>query len=460
MRRIMITAFGSGSGKTVLTGALLCAFMRKGLFPEGYKCGPDYIDPSFHRQVLGVPSHNLDLVLQGEKALHETLAAGTGQIGVIEGAMGWFDGLGGTAQGSAWDIAARENIPALLCIRPGGAALTMAAMVNGLKTFRAPDMIRGIFLTDCKKTLFDYLKPILERECGLPVTGFLPPMPEMKFESRHLGLVTAEEVTNLKERFAAAADVLEQSGATEKIFALAEEAQDAERSGSAAARQSGSGTASSRCRIAVARDEAFCFYYQESLEALEKCGADLVFFSPLRDEHLPDAQGLYLGGGYPELYAEALSKNTAMKEEIARAVRDGMPTIAECGGFLYLQRQLEDPDGKTYPMAGVLPGDGFRAGRLVRFGYCFLEAKEDGLLFRKGEHIPAHEFHHWDSTDCGSSLAASGSRGGHRRCAFTSPTLYAGFPHLHLGGEKALAERFAQAAYVYGEKGGLHEQDA
>ncbi len=455
MRRIMITAFGSGSGKTVLTGALLCAFSKRGLSPDGYKCGPDYIDPSFHRQVLGTPSHNLDPVLMGKKAVHEALLAGKGQIGVIEGAMGWFDGLGGTQEGSAWDIAAAENIPALLCIRPGGAALTLAAMVNGLKTFRTPDMIRGVFLTDCKRTLYEYLKPVLERECGVPVAGFLPPMPEMRFESRHLGLVTAQEITDLKERFAAAAAVLEQSGAPERIFDLAGEAPDEKE---ARAFSTGSKRNGKRCRIAVAWDEAFSFYYQESLDALEKHGAELVFFSPLRDEHLPKAQGLYLGGGYPELHAVALGRNSRMREEIARAVKGGMPTIAECGGFLYLQRQLEDAGGELHPMAGVFPGDGFRAGKLVRFGYCFLEAEEDDLLFRKGERIPAHEFHHWDSTDCGRSLRAHGSRGGVRRCAFTSPSLYAGFPHLHLGGEKALAGRFVEAACAYGG-GGLHEQD-
>ena len=447
MRRIMITAMGSGSGKTVLTGALLRSFALRGLNPEGFKCGPDYIDPTFHRLVLGVPSHNLDPFLQGERALRRTLAGAGGGIGVIEGAMGWFDGKAGTASGSAWEIAAREKIPAVLCIRPHGAGVTLAAMIRGICSYKEPDMVRGLFLTDCRQTQYEYLKPILERECSLPVTGYLPHMPEAVFDSRHLGLVRADEIPDARERFDTIAAMIEKTADLDLILSLAEK-----ETSSFAISEEIPEAGEDICTIAVARDEAFCFYYQESLEALERAGAKLVFFSPLRDSALPAAHGLYLGGGYPELYAEALSGNHEMIRQIRDAVTAGIPTVAECGGFLYLQGGLEDAEGRRWPMAGVLPGQGFAAGKLVRFGYCSLTGSEDSLLFRKGEAVPAHEFHHWESTDCGNSLTAYGSRGGERMCAFTSPALYAGFPHLHLGGELPLAQRFVQASAAFGKK--------
>ena len=198
--------------------------------------------------------------------------------------------------------------------------------------------------------------------------------------------------------------------------------------------------------IAVARDEAFCFYYQDSLDALERSGAQLRFFSPLRDGVLPPCDGLYLGGGYPELYARELSENAAMRESLAGAVRSGLPTIAECGGFLYLQQSLEDDKGTPWPMAGVLPGRGFRTDRLQRFGYAFLKPEADSLLFRAGESVPVHEFHHWDCTENGTDLTAEKPDGRHWRCGFASPTLYAAFPHLHLDGALPLAQRFAEAA--------------
>ena len=204
-------------------------------------------------------------------------------------------------------------------------------------------------------------------------------------------------------------------------------------------------------RIAVARDEAFCFYYTESLDALRAAGAELVFFSPIRDRGLPkDISGLYLGGGYPELYAKELSRNEEMLLEIRRAFAEKMPMIAECGGFLYLQKYLKDESGETYEMAGAFSGTGSPTGHLVRFGYLRLAAEEDSLLFRKGEVIPAHEFHHWDTDDNGADLEAVRARGGQPwRCAHVTEWLYAGFPHISLGGEIPLARRFVEAACLY-----------
>ena len=445
MRRILISAMGSGSGKTVLTCAILRALQRRGIGAESFKCGPDYIDPMFHRRILDVPGHNLDRFLMGAEGVRRVLDRQQAEAAVVEGAMGYYDGVNGTTEASAWELAAQEDIPVLLAVRPGGSSLTLAAQLRGMLSFRSPNRIVGLFLSACGPALFERLRPVLERETGLPVLGCLPPMEEAELESRHLGLVTADEVKGLSRRFDVIAEVLEKTADIDRILSLAGEA-----------RRSAANTepVSPVCRIAVARDEAFCFYYEESLARLREAGAELVFFSPLRDGTLPPADGLYLGGGYPELYAEKLSENVSMRQSVRDAVNAGLPTVAECGGFMYLQRDLEDGEGNAWPMAEVLPGRSFPAGKLTRFGYAYLRAEEDSLLFRAGEQIPVHEFHHWDSTENGSALAAEKPDGRRWRCGYVSPVLYAAYPHLHLGGEAPLAERFVSAAAKYRKEHG------
>ena len=445
MRRLLIAAMGSGSGKTVLTCALLRALQRRGIGAESFKCGPDYIDPMFHRRVLGIPGHNLDRFLMGGEGVRRVLNRQQAEVAVVEGAMGYYDGVNGTTEASAWELAAEEDIPVLLAVRPGGSSVTLAAQLRGMLDYRSPSRIAGLLLSACRPALFDRLRPVLERETGRPVLGYLPPMEEAGLKSRHLGLVTADEVKDLSRRFDVIAETLEKTADVDRILSLAGEVHT-----SAADTK----VASPVCRIAVARDEAFCFYYEESLARLREAGAELVFFSPLRDETLPPTDGLYLGGGYPELYARELSENESMRQSVRDAVNAGLPTAAECGGFMYLQRELADGEGTAFPMADVLPGRSFPAGRLTRFGYAYLEAAEDSLLFRAGERVPVHEFHHWDSTENGSALAAERPDGQRWRCGYASPTLYAAYPHLHLGGAAPLAERFVSAAAKYRKEHG------
>ena len=435
--RILISAMGSGSGKTVVTCGLLTALKTRGVGCEAMKCGPDYIDPMFHAKVLGVPSRNLDLFLQGHDGVRRTLESRRESISVIEGAMGLFDGVGGTIEASAWEIAASCGIPVILAVKPGGSSATLAAQIRGLMTFREPNQIAGVILTACRESLYERMKPVIERETGLSVFGYLPPMKEAELQSRHLGLMTADEVADLRERFLAVAAQMEKTVNIDGILALA---------GTAETKPEETAALEAVCRIAVARDEAFSFYYEDSFRALRKAGVEITFFSPVRDESLPECDGLYLGGGYPELYAAELERNASMRESIRTAVLGGLPTVAECGGFLYLQESLEDADGVPHAMAGALPGRGFKTGRLQRFGYAYLAADEDSLLFRKGEKVPVHEFHYWDSTENGTDLHAAKPDGRTWECGYASPTLYAGFPHLHFGGEVPLAERFVEAA--------------
>ena len=445
MIQFLLAAPRSGSGKTTMTCALLMALKRRGCAPCAFKSGPDYIDPMFHRAVLGVESRSLDLFFSAPetvRALYAKGAAGHGAA-VCEGAMGFYDGLGGVSdRASAWHLADTLGLPVLLVVEPKGQSLTLAAELNGLKNFRTPSHIAGILLNNCTARMHALLAPMLEKETGLPVLGFLPKLPEAVIGSRHLGLYTAAEVENLQQKLALLADAAEEHIDWPRLLALCEKEPPA--------LPVQPETPPARVRIAVAQDEAFCFTYAETLEAFRDAGAEVVFFSPLRDTALPEnIGGLYLPGGYPELHARELSENTSLLREIKRKIEFGLPTVAECGGFLYLGQSLTDAEGQSWPMAGVLPGEAKDAGRLVRFGYAALSADSDSMLFRAGESFPIHEFHHWDSTANGTALAAKKPVGGAEwRCGFVNEHFYAGFPHLYWAGTP-LPQRFAAAAENY-----------
>ena len=451
MKQILLTAMHSGAGKTVMTCALLAALKKRGLDVRSFKCGPDYIDPMFHSRVLGVPSRNLDLFLQGESGIRKSLQRSCGDIAVIEGAMGYYDGASGTTEASAWETGTVLQAPAVLILRPKGAGVSVAAQVKGMMTFRENSGICALLLADCRPMLAEYLTKILTRETGLPVLGYMPPMEQAVLESRHLGLLTAAEIRDLSERIDVLAEQMEKTVRIDELLRLAKETSPAQSTPDEKGLDAGfaapvaAGRMAEGIRIAVARDSAFCFYYEDSLDALREAGAEPVFFSPLEDAHLPEkTDGLYMGGGYPELYAEQLSQNESMKKEIASAMQSGLPVIAECGAFLYLQKSLEDPEGNTWPMCGVLPGEGFRTDRLQRFGYQHLEVQQDSMLFAAGQPVPAHEFHYWDCTQNGRDLTVHKADGRSWTCGFVGKTSYAAFPHLHLGGEIPLAERFVR----------------
>lgn len=445
MIQFLLAAPRSGSGKTTMTCALLMALKRRGCAPCAFKSGPDYIDPMFHRAVLGVESRNLDLFFSAPETVRTLYAKGAAGHGaaVCEGAMGFYDGLGGVSdRASAWHLADTLGLPVLLVAEPKGQSLTLAAELNGLVNFRTPSHIAGILLNNCTARMHALLAPMLEKETGLPVLGFLPKLPEAVIGSRHLGLYTAAEVENLQQKLALLADAVEEHIDWPRLLTLCEKEPPV--------LPVQPETPPVRVRIAVAQDEAFCFIYAETLEAFRDAGAEVVFFSPLRDTALPEnIGGLYLPGGYPELHARELSENTSLLREIKRKIESGLPTAAECGGFLYLGQSLTDAEGQSWPMVGVLPGEAKDAGRLVRFGYAALSADSDSMLFRAGESFPIHEFHHWDSTANGVALAAKKPVGGAEwRCGSVNEHFYAGFPHLYWAGTP-LPQRFAAAAENY-----------
>ena len=443
--RIMLAAPKSGSGKTLLTCGLLEVLRRRGLNPIACKCGPDYIDPMFHRYVLGIPGRNLDSFFLPAEGVREVLVDVVREeqagIAVLEGVMGYYDGLGGTeTSASSWEIAEITDTPAILVLDCKGASLSAAAMASGFLHFREKSHIAGVILNRVSSMYYERLAAAVEEASGLPVLGYLPESEEYHMESRHLGLFLPGEIDRLRERIGRLADQMEKSIAVERVLEVAgmlplrienkekekaeNESMEAESIAKFPACQEQKVT--SRVRIGVARDEAFCFYYQENFRLLEQMGAELVYFSPLRDKKIPDrVDGLLFGGGYPENYARELAKNAAMRESIRRSIAAGMPFLAECGGFLYLHRTLEGSDGKHWEMAGVYPFDAYRTNRLRRFGYV-------RLLTSSGQEIHGHEFHYWESEDPGTDWEAVKPTGNRSwRCIHEKGGQIGGFPHLY-----------------------------
>lgn len=466
--RLMVAATGSGTGKTTLVCGLLSALSSIGHNMASFKCGPDYIDPMFHTEILGTPCRNLDLFFTGEEKTRQLFIrnAKDHELSIMEGVMGFYDGLAmDSDRSSAYHLAKLTKTPVVLLVNGKGMALSVAALIQGFAQFRQDSGVAGVILNRISPMSYPALKQTVEQETGIPVLGYLPQMDGCNLESRHLGLITAAEVTNLKEKIERIAEQMKQSLDLDGLVRLAQSAPPLQEDfsqltirpsnealpmrigiGPKAARNP-SDKASASVRIGIARDHAFCFYYRDSLELLEELGGELVPFSPLNDHQLPSGlSGLILGGGYPELYTKALEENQSMRDDIRTALLKGLPCIAECGGFLYLHEKLEDETGEVYRMAGVVPGTAFPTGKLTRFGYVTLTAKEDNLLCRAGEQIRGHEFHYWDSRSCGEGFHAEKPSGKKSwDCVHTSPTLYAGFPHLYLWSNPAFAQNFLAA---------------
>ncbi len=448
--RLLIAGTGSGCGKTTFTCGILQALVNRGLRPMACKSGPDYIDPMFHSRVIGAESRNLDLFFYGPDTTRSLLNRhGAGRdVVVLEGAMGYYDGIALTSDASAWVLARETRTPTVLVVDGRGGAVSLCAMILGFLQFQPESHIRGVLLNRVSPGLYPRLKEAIEERCGVSVYGYLPSLPQCAIESRHLGLLTADEVAGLKSKMSVLAAQVEQTVDLNGLLALAKTAPDIPAQTPALPEP-----VRGKPVIAVARDEAFCFVYQDNLELLEQLGAKLVYFSPLRDEKLPPCQGLYLPGGYPELYAARLSGQTALRAEIQQAVAEGLPTVAECGGFLYLQQELEDSKGNRWPMCGALPGRGYRTPRLQRFGYVTLTARGDNLLCGAGETLRAHEFHYWDSDAPGDAFRAQKPRSNRGwDCAVATETLYAGFPHLAFYANPNAAVRFLSKAAAYRRK--------
>ncbi len=452
LRRVMIAAPKSRSGKTMITCALLQAFSDRGERVVSFKCGPDYIDPMFHEKALGVPAGNLDTFFTGEEETRRLLTDGAGEenIVVMEGVMGLFDGLGGTREeGSSYHLAKVTKTPIVLAADVKGMGVrSMIPMIAGFLSYDEEGLIKGVILNRISEGYFRTAKPLLEKELRIPVLGFVPEEKDLCVESRHLGLVMPDELAGIREKLRQAAGRFEQTVSLPAVIKIAQRAEELDVC--AEEERAGEESPKDKAVIAVARDEAFCFYYRENLSLLIKYGAELKYFSPLHDRELPcGCHGLLLGGGYPELYAEKLGRNRSMCGSVRRAVEKGMPVVAECGGFMYLHSSMTDRDGASYPMAGVIPQTCFYAGRAVRFGYVEVEERK-GFFLPEGARIKGHEFHYYDSTDNGDgAFAVKPMTGKTYPCIVEGENCWMGFPHLYYPSNPTFARSFVEKAARY-----------
>lgn len=445
--RIMIAGTGSGCGKTTVTSALLKALSDRNQIISAYKCGPDYIDTMFHEHILGRSSTNLDSFFFDENTLKWLLVKNRKNcdLGVIEGVMGFYDGLGiDSTKASSYEISQLTQTPVILVLNAKGSALSLLAVIHGFMTFQANNNIRGVILNQCSAMTYSALAKAITAcfKGRIKPFGYLPLMPECSLESRHLGLITAGEIEDLDQKTAKLDEQAQKTIDLDGILELAAQAP------ALSCNSIQLPVYQTSVRIAVAQDKAFCFYYHDNLDILKQMGAEIVPFSPLSDASLPgNIHGLYLGGGYPELYAEKLSKNITIRQAVLRALQEQIPCIAECGGFMYITQSIAD-----FPMTGFLQGSCYNNQKLTRFGYNHLRAGHKNMLFDEGEEIPAHEFHYWDCTETGFDFTAVKPSGKQWQCGYASDHLYAGFPHFHFYAKPSAAIRFYEACLRYKEK--------
>ena len=478
----MIAAPKSGSGKTMITCALLQLLKDNGKNVLSYKCGPDYIDPMFHKKVLGVPSKNLDTFFTDEKTTVQLFLdeRADGDFAVLEGVMGLYDGLGGIyEQGSSYHLAKVTQTPIILVVDAKGMGKSVLALIAGFLQYDTHHLIKGVLLNRMSKGYYDIIKPLIEKELSVKVVGYFPEQKNIGLSSRHLGLVMPDEISDIKKQLNETADRLKKTIDMDLFIDIAEAADEIGDSGSADkdkrktlknAEPMRLQDQNNTVNIAVAMDEAFCFYYEDNLRMLEKCGAKLQYFSPLHDTSLPeDCDAMLLGGGYPELYAKELSENVSMLNAIKKAFRAGMPTVAECGGFMYLHAYIrnicDDTDEQNKAdvqnkadiqndmnkskLVGALDGGCHFKGKLVRFGYIELAEKHSNFL-PPNEKIKAHEFHYYDSTDNGADcIATKPATGRSYDCVISHDNYWLGFPHLYYPSNPHFAESFVRKAYEY-----------
>ncbi len=453
--RFLLTAPKSGSGKTLVTCGILAALRKRGLRVSSFKCGPDYIDPMFHSRVLGAKSRNLDTFFTDEETTRYLMKRGAEDtdISVVEGVMGYYDGLGGIdTKASAYDLAAVTKTPAVLIVDTRGMSLSALAEIKGFLTYKKESHIKGVILNRMSPMLYPEVKSRVEEELGIRVFGYVPKLTELNLESRHLGLVLPDEVKELSEKFDHLAETLEKSLDIDGLIELAGETEALGISGNLPGQDRQPEATEIRVhrpRIAVAKDEAFCFIYEDNLGLLKELGAEITFFSPLHDKHFPEnCDGLLLYGGYPELSARELSKNVSMRQEIRDRLKNGFPCLAECGGFMYLHTTMEDMEGNAWEMADVIDGRAYKTEKLGRFGYIELtgNAEDRKFLGQDVGVLRAHEFHYFDSTSCGTDFHAKKPlRKRSWDCIHGTETQLFGFPHLYYYSNPALALEFLEA---------------
>ena len=346
----MIAATGSGCGKTTITCALLENLRSRGIKAGSFKCGPDYIDPMFHKEIIGIPSKNLDLFFSGDREVEEIfLMDNDSEVSIVEGVMGLYDGINVKSdEGSSYHLANSLDIPIILIVNAHGMGRSIISVIKGFLADDSKGRIKGVILNQISETFYNSIRDLIEKETGIKTFGYFPKDKGLSVESRYLGLVLPTEIDDIKVRLKKASDQVDKSIDIEGILENTKVSKEG---------ISSKKIYKEKVRIAVARDKAFCFYYEDNFRVLREEGAKLIFFSPLEDERLPEnIDGIVIGGGYPEKYLDKLFANKNLMKEIKEAISSGMPSLAECGGFMYLHRFIYDENEVPYEMCNVIDG--------------------------------------------------------------------------------------------------------
>ncbi|MDD7363114.1 MAG: cobyrinate a,c-diamide synthase [Peptoniphilus sp.] len=426
-KRIILSAGQSSAGKTTLTMGLIRALSRRGLRVASAKIGPDYIDPMYHR-MLGTRGYNLDHFLMEDDYIHRLLHEMEREdIVVMEGAMGYYDGIGATSESSCAEMSVFTDTPSILIFSGKGRGLSLAAEIQGFLNFKE-NRIAGIILNETKPSMYAYYKKIVEEETDLALLGCVPKI-DVALPSRYLGLYLPSEIDAFMDYAEQMADAVDRYVDVDNLLEIAEV--DATPSRETAPRTI------AKTRVAIAMDDAFQFYYRDVLEDFERAGVVWVPFSPLSESLPRGISGIYLGGGYPERYGEPLSNNKALRADLTDFTEKGGVLIAEGGGWLSLLESIDGTSGW-----GLFPGRAEMTDRLVHFGYHEMTAKEDGLLLKKGESVPVHEFHYAKASEEGDGFRLIKPHGARERVSgYHTPSIYAGFQHIHLSGNEKMRTR-------------------
>lgn len=456
--RILFAGANSGCGKTTITSGIMAALKRRGRKVQAFKCGPDYIDPMFHTFITGRPSINLDSWLMDE----ETVAwlfqkhSEAGDVSLIEGMMGIFDGYDGkTLLASSAHIGKITDAPVILIVNCEGMALSIAALIQGFVHFDSEVKIKGVILNNVHgSSHYSFLKEVIEANTKVLVLGYLNKLPEIILPSRHLGLVTSQEIFELQQKMDILTEEIEKTVDLKQLMEIAERAAPLQPTQlKLQIHRDGRGE---KVRIAVAYDKAFNFYYQDNLDLLRAWGSELVFFSPISDTKLPDnIHGIYLGGGYPEVWARELSENHSMKVELKEMAESEMPIYGECGGLMYLCRSIQTLEGEIFHMTDILPGISKMTRNLQRFGYVQITTRKDKDILGKEVTIRGHEFHFSETEmtkPIHTSYRVTRGSGEYEKswdCGYVWKNVLGAYAHLHFYSNPLFAAKFIDKCIRY-----------
>jgi cobyrinic acid a,c-diamide synthase len=454
--RLLISATGSGAGKTTATIALMGALRARGMRVAAFKCGPDYLDPTYHRRAAGVSSHNLDGWMMDRASVLATFARASegADIAVIEGMMGLFDGATPTSdEGSSSEIAKWLAAPVLLVVDASGMARTVAAIAHGFSHFDPRLKLAGLICNRVGSR--GHLDLLRAASVEVPVLGGFSSETRFAFPERHLGLLSADEKNVAQPLFDAWADMAAQWLDLDAIIAIAQSA-PLLNGLEAAGLWPRSGARAPRCRIGVAYDDAFHFYYEDNLRRLEAAGAELVRFAPTREAQLPDVHGLYFGGGYPEALVAELSGNRAMIDAVRSFARNGGPIYAECGGLMYLSDGIRTLEGRTWPMVGLVAGEAVMSERLQALGYVEVETRGESILGPAGMRMRGHQFRYSTLTSTPERMervyAVRPRWGEPFGEGYRSGSVLASYVHVHWASNPNVAEAFVNSCAAWRER--------